>query len=174
MTLQSINFDSKCELSNKFCDTVFAASGIIESVLSNSQPNLAKAIRLTGIPNLEDATDAGTENSSNCMLILTEGDSMKSMIVSNLDVVGRDLFGVFPLRGELFNVRGAKYEQVRKNIEIKQLMKIIGLQYEKKYVTKDDVKTLRYRKVMIMTDHRGSNGPHIKGKVPPSVLPIMQ
>ncbi len=52
----------------------------------------------TGIPKLEDANDAGGRNSEHCTLILTEGDSAKSLAVAGLSVVGRDRFGVFPLR----------------------------------------------------------------------------
>eukprot|EP00959_Pyramimonas_sp_CCMP1952_P374313 7839063-Pyramimonas_sp.AAC.1 len=37
----------------------------------------AKRSRLTGIPKLDDANDAGTKNSQDCTLILTEGDSAK-------------------------------------------------------------------------------------------------
>lgn len=33
---------------------------------------------------------------------------------------------------------------------------ICGLQYKKKYETKEDLKTLRYGKIMIMTDQVGS------------------
>ena len=51
-----------------------------------------------GIPKLEDANDAGGRNSEHCTLILTEGDSAKSLAVAGLSVVGRDRFGVFPLR----------------------------------------------------------------------------
>lgn len=52
-----------------------------------------------GIPKLEDANDAGTKDSSSCTLILTEGDSAKTLAVAGLGVVGRDRYGVFPLRG---------------------------------------------------------------------------
>lgn len=52
----------------------------------------------TGIPKLEDANDAGGRNSQHCTLILTEGDSAKTLAVAGLSVVGRDRFGVFPLR----------------------------------------------------------------------------
>lgn len=51
-----------------------------------------------GIPKLEDANDAGGRSSEHCTLILTEGDSAKSLAVAGLSVVGRDRFGVFPLR----------------------------------------------------------------------------
>lgn len=54
-----------------------------------------------GIPKLEDANDAGTRYSSECTLILTEGDSAKTLAVAGLGVVGRDRYGVFPLKGKM-------------------------------------------------------------------------
>lgn len=53
-----------------------------------------------------------------CTLILTEGDSAKTLAVSGLGVVGRDRYGVFPLKGKLLNVREATPSQVLKNEEI--------------------------------------------------------
>lgn len=53
-----------------------------------------------------------------CTLILTEGDSAKTLAVSGLGVVGRDRYGVFPLKGKLLNVREASNPQVLKNEEI--------------------------------------------------------
>lgn len=50
---------------------------------------------------MEDANDAGTGRSMDCTLILTEGDSAKSMAVAGLSAVGRDKFGIFPLKGQL-------------------------------------------------------------------------
>ncbi len=47
---------------------------------------------------LDDANDAGGPRSRDCTLILTEGDSAKALAISGLGVVGRDHFGVFPLR----------------------------------------------------------------------------
>ena len=91
-------------------------SGIIDSILAVSQFKSDQALkktdgskrsRLSGISKLDDANNAGTKNGSNCTLILTEGDSAKSLAVSGLSVVGRDNFGVFPLRGKLLNVREA-------------------------------------------------------------------
>lgn len=67
---------------------------------------------LSGIPKLDDANDAGTRNSQDCTLILTEGDSAKTLAVSGLSVVGRDKYGVFPLRGKVLNVRDASHKQV--------------------------------------------------------------
>lgn len=53
-----------------------------------------------GITKLSDANDAGTRGSQDCTLILTEGDSAKSLAMSGLSVVGHDKWGVFPLRWE--------------------------------------------------------------------------
>jgi len=61
---------------------------------------------------LEDANEAGTRNSRKCTLILTEGDSAKTLAVAGLGVIGRDFYGVFPLRGKLLNVRDANHKQV--------------------------------------------------------------
>ena len=38
------------------------------------------------------------------------------------------------------------------NKEITDLVKIIGLQYKKKYLSIEDMNTLRYGRMMIMTD----------------------
>lgn len=38
------------------------------------------------------------------------------------------------------------------NAEINALIKIIGLQYRLKYDTDEDMKTLRYGKIMVMAD----------------------
>ena len=42
--------------------------------------------------------------------------------------------------------------QIMENKEINELVKIMGLQYKKKYQSTDDLKTLRYGRIMIMTD----------------------
>lgn len=171
MTLQTKNFGSKCNLSDKFINQV-TKSGIVESVLSwakfKEQNELIKKgagkkqCKLKGIPKLEDANEAGSKNALKCTLILTEGDSAKSLAVSGLGVIGRDYYGVFPLRGKLLNVREATHKQIMENAEINNLIKILGLQYKKKYVTLQDMQTLRYGKVMIMTD-QDQDGSHIKG-----------
>lgn len=99
--------------------------GVIERVLNwaraKSQAQIAKKqsgskhTKLRGIPKLDDANDAGGKNSMDCTLIVTEGDSAKTLAVSGLGVVGRDQYGVFPLRGKLLNVREATHNQVRED-----------------------------------------------------------
>jgi len=72
-----------------------------------------KTTKIKGIPKLEDANDAGTRFSVDCTLILTEGDSAKTVAVAGLGVIGRDRYGVFPLKGKVLNVREASHKQVR-------------------------------------------------------------
>jgi len=102
---------------------------------------------------LADANNAGGKHSERCTLILTEGDSAKALAVAGLGVVGRDNFGVFPLRGKLLNVRDAKHDQIMKNEEIQAIKKIMGLQHNKSY---NSVSGLRYGRLMIMTDQVGA------------------
>ena len=78
----------------------------------NKKCQKSKHSKIRGIPKLDDANDAGGRNSKQCTLILTEGDSAKTLAVSGLSVVGRDQYGVFPLRGKLLNVRDASHKQV--------------------------------------------------------------
>jgi DNA topoisomerase-2 len=171
MTLQVNKFGSKCSFTDKF-GTQLAKSGIVESVLAWSKfkadqqlkgkQSAKKTNKLKGIAKLEDANDAGTRNSMDCTLILTEGDSAKTLAVAGLGVVGRDKYGVYPLKGKLLNVREASHKQIMDNKEITEVCKILGLQYKKKYMCDDDLKTLRYGKLMIMTD-QDQDGSHIKG-----------
>jgi len=170
MTKQAKTFGSKCQLSEKFITSV-SKSGVVESILSwmkfkaQSQLNKksgAKHSKLKGIPKLDDANNAGTKNSKLCTLILTEGDSAKSLAVAGLGVVGRDNYGVFPLRGKLLNVREASHKQILENAEINNIIKIMGLQFKEKYDDPEKLKFLRYGKIMIMTD-QDQDGSHIKG-----------
>ena len=47
---------------------------------------------------MDDANNAGTRYSQKCSLIITEGDSAKALAIAGLSIVGRDNYGVFPLR----------------------------------------------------------------------------
>ena len=153
------------KLIKKVCDAglsekVMQFSDFKENTLAK-KTNGVKKNKLRDIPKLDDANWAGTRKSDQCTLILTEGDSAKSMAIAGLSVVGRDKYGVFPLKGKVLNVRDANIKQIIGNAEITNIKKIIGLETGKKY---KDIKTLRYGKVMIMTD-QDHDGSHIKGLV---------
>ena len=140
-------------------DLVSKGLSLVEKELKKTDG--AKKSRITGIPKLDDANWAGTHRSHECTLIITEGDSAKALAIAGLSVVGRDRFGVFPLRGKPRNVRDASVKQVTENEEFSNLKKILGLQHGKVY---NSVRDLRYGRLMIMTD-ADLDGSHIKGLV---------
>ncbi|URE07085.1 hypothetical protein MUK42_20585 [Musa troglodytarum] len=167
LTTRQGSFGSKCELSQEFLKKV-AKSGVVNTLLTWAdfkqskelkKTDGAKRQRITGIPKLEDANDAGGKNSDKCTLVLTEGDSAKALAMAGISVVGRNYYGVFPLRGKLLNVREANHKQILDNAEIQNIKQILGLQHGKEY---DSAKGLRYGHLMIMTD-QDHDGSHIKG-----------
>ena len=108
-TLKAQDFGSKFEMPKTFVKNVLK-TGISDELTALSKfkemKELAKTdggarkSKITGIPKLDDANKAGTVQSGKCTLIVTEGDSAKTLAVAGLSVVGRDLYGVFPLRGK--------------------------------------------------------------------------
>ncbi|KAJ6569535.1 DNA topoisomerase II [Mycena capillaripes] len=169
LTLTASKFGTKPVLSDEFMKKV-QKSPIIENILNWAQfkadqqikkTDGTKRSRLTGLPKLADANNAGTKYAKDCTLILTEGDSAKSLAIAGLSVVGRDNFGVFPLRGKLLNVREARHDQIMKNEEIQAIKKIMGLQHAKDYTS---IASLRYGRLMIMAD-QDHDGSHIKGLI---------
>ncbi|CAA7271414.1 unnamed protein product [Cyclocybe aegerita] len=167
LTLPASKFGSKPTLSEDFFKKVLK-SAIVDNILNWAKfkadqqikkTDGAKRNRLLGLTKLSDANNAGTKHGQDCTLILTEGDSAKALAVAGLGVVGRDNFGVFPLRGKILNVREARHDQIMKNEEIQNIKKIMGLQHNKDY---SNTVTLRYGRLMIMTD-QDHDGSHIKG-----------
>ena len=174
LTTPSTKFGSKCEINDKFI-TQLVKLGLVERVMKlhqfkedvKSKKDTKNRGRISGIPKLDDANNAGGNKSSQCTLILTEGDSAKAMAIAGLSVIGRDNYGVFPLRGKLINAREkmttAKGKaQLSNNEELSNLKKILGLEIGKKYTNETIQSDLRYGKVMIMTD-QDVDGSHIKG-----------
>ncbi|KAN0060781.1 DNA topoisomerase 2 [Thecaphora frezii] len=167
LTLKQSAFGSKWTLTDDFAKKILK-SGVVDNILSFAKFKQDQAMkktdghkrtRITGIAKLEDANNAGTKKGGDCTLILTEGDSAKALAVQGLSEIGRDNFGVFPLRGKMLNVRDASHDQIMKNAEIKAIKEILGLQHGKQYT---DTNSLRYGSIMIMAD-QDHDGSHIKG-----------
>uniref|UniRef100_A0A6C0ADR2 DNA topoisomerase (ATP-hydrolyzing) n=1 Tax=viral metagenome TaxID=1070528 RepID=A0A6C0ADR2_9ZZZZ len=162
-------FGITCELDSKFFNMIDFKT--LEDLFRKQSKILfgkiegTKKSKIKGIPKLEDANFAGTKKSVDCTLILTEGDSAKATAISGVSAVknGRDIYGVFPLRGKLINVREASIKQINNNEEITNLKKIMGFKSGVKY-TKDNIHTLRYGSIMLMMD-ADEDGSHIKGLV---------
>ncbi len=164
-------FGSTCVVSDKFIEKV-AKMGVMDAACAITEIKETKAVKksdgtksktIRGIPKLDDANWAGTDKSSQCMLIFCEGDSAKTGVISGLSSEDRNIIGVYPLRGKLMNVRGESITKVFENKEISEIKKILGLETGKEYKTIEDVhKSLRYSKVVFATD-QDLDGTHIKG-----------
>jgi DNA topoisomerase II len=172
-------FGSKFSVSEKFIENLVKKTSLVERALklgeyrasiSITKGSSKKQSTLRGIHKLDDANKAGTKDAMKCTLILTEGDSAKTLAVSGFSVIGRDYFGAYPLKGKILNVRGMKLNDIAKKPGIMELFKIIGLKFgmfgkgtktieEKTQILKDK---LRYGRIMIFTD-QDVDGSHIKG-----------
>lgn len=163
-------FGSTCEISAKFISTLATETGIVERAIASAQfrdtqilakTDGKKTSRKLNIPKLDDAAYAGTSKSSKCSLILTEGDSAKSMAVSGLNETDRLYYGIFPLRGKLINTRDKSQLDQAQNEEITNIKRILGLREGKNY---ENLSELRYGRLIIMTD-QDVDGSHIKGLI---------
>ena len=166
LTTPKTRFGSECEVPDTLIKEM-ESTGIIERAISLSEyqdkQSLSKTdgkknTRILNIPKLDDARYAGTKNSSKCTLILTEGDSAKSMAVSGISIKSdADYYGIFPLKGKPLNTRDCTKTQYVENDEICNIKTILGLREGV-----DDINKLRYGRIMIMSD-QDVDGSHIKG-----------
>ena len=168
LTTKSSAFGSSYKLSEDTLKKVISKLSVVTKIMEtqslrdakdNSKTDGKKQSRITGIPKLDDAVNAGTNKSAQCTLILTEGDSAKAMALSGLSQEQRKNFGVYPLKGKILNVKDTSDSKVEQTKEIAELKKIMGLISGKKYT---DVSSLRYGSIMIMTD-QDYDGSHIRG-----------
>lgn len=168
LTTPQAKFGSECTLPDDFIKKV-AKTGLLDRVLEFAELLDNKKLAKTdgkkknriSVPKLDDANRAGTKDSQSCTLILTEGDSAKTMAISGLTKEMRDIYGVFPLRGKLLNVRDTAAAKIQGNAEITALKQILGLRSGVDY-GKEGLGSLRYGHVMLLTD-QDHDGSHIKG-----------
>ena len=172
MNTPSNKFGSSCTVSDAFIEKV-AKMGVMDTACDLTQAKEkttaakktdgSKTKNVRGIENFMDANFSGTAQSANCILILCEGLSAMSGIVSGLSSEDRNIIGIYPLKGKLLNVRGETVKKITDNKEITDLKKILGLENGREYKTMSDVSQhLRYGKIMIMCD-QDTDGSHIKG-----------
>ena len=166
LTTPVASFRKRFECSGAFIEKL-ARGSVGERALSHSRAFDDSSLKKTdgkmrstvSVPKLEDAHWAGTAKSHLCTLILTEGDSAKTMAVSGLSVVGRDRYGVFPLKGKLLNTRDAASAKIAANDEITAIKKIMGLETGKVYA---DARDTRYGSILVLAD-QDVDGYHIRG-----------
>ena len=164
------NFGSSCEVSDKFIDKLIKL-GVVTTAcnLNDIKDNKAakktdgtKCKNIRNIPKLIDANFAGGAKGNQCLLILCEGDSAKSGIISGLSRDDRNYIGVYPMKGKMLNTRGESITKINENREITEIKQILGLEHGKIY-DKELIKSkLRYGKLVFMTD-QDLDGSHIKG-----------
>ena len=171
LTTISSKFGSTAKVSDEFINKLLK-SGLAQKIMDLCVISDDKTLKKTdgkkqntirGIPKLEDAIWAGTAKSKECTLILTEGDSAASMAIAGISEVGREKYGVFPLKGKVMNVKDATVKKIAENDEIANIKKILGLESNRVYTLADMV-NLRYGRIMLMTDS-DVDGAHIKGLI---------
>lgn len=163
-------FGSTCEIPEEFITKLYN-TGIVDKVIQLNQLKINQSLKKTDgkktgklqIEKLIDAEWAGKKNAKETILILTEGDSAKTMAVTGRGVInnGSNVIGIFPLRGKPINVRKASDTDYQNNAEITHVKQIMGLKEGRKY---NDTSELRYGKIMIMAD-QDLDGSHIKGLI---------
>jgi DNA topoisomerase-2 len=172
MNTPSNKFGSSCTVSDGFVEKV-AKMGVMdlacslteakESKMAAKKTDGTKTKTIRGIANFVDANYSGGERSGECVLVLCEGLSAMSGVISGLTSEDRNTIGVYPLKGKLLNVRGEAAKKIAENKEITDLKKILGLENGRVYASIEDVnRNLRYGKIMVMTD-QDLDGSHIKG-----------
>lgn len=171
MDTRASKFGFSWEPSTKFKDSL-EKSPIVQRVISASKADqdakLQKTTKLTkGIPSIakyEPAMHAGKKGVE-CSLILCEGDSAKGLAIAGLTVIGRENYGVFPLKGKLLNTRNMSAKKLLdgSHPEVSNLIRILGLEIGKVYDV-ESAAALPYRWVLTMTD-QDVDGDHIQGLI---------
>lgn len=121
------------------------------------------------IDNFDDAINAGGKHSADCSLILCEGLSAKTYAVVGIQKElygksGRDWYGILPLRGKFLNVRNSKPQTIADNKIVASLIQALGIRHGVDYTDDNNFKTLRYGKVISLTD-ADCDGIHIEGLI---------
>jgi DNA topoisomerase-2 len=162
-------FGSRFDIPEKAIEKLYKSS-ILDRLLSLNDADVDKLAKKTDgkkdlhihVQKLSDAKIAGSKRSNEAILILTEGDSAKTMAITGLSALDkdeRDKYGVFPLKGKLLNVNDVSTSKIHANEEISNIKKIMGLESGKEYTNTDD---LRYGHIMVLCD-ADVDGFHIKG-----------
>jgi len=158
MTRLTADMAENFEISENFYKKIIASELKNEIVNFIALKEFQEAKKETGqnsrksklkIQKLDDANKAGTHDSMKASLILTEGDSAKSTAKSGISVIGKDYYGIYPLKGKPLNVKKISLHKMMENSEISDIISALGLEIGKKY---NSTRTLRYGKIIIMTD----------------------
>lgn len=160
-SMESCETQIKVTVPSKFMKSI-DSWGMIEALqyyLRGRIKNLMKAsdgkkTQYVDVKKAQDAIKAGTEESSNCTLIISEGDSSINFVEAWIGC-SKDRWkylGAMPIRGKLINTLNASPGQLINNNEISNIKKILGLREDVDYSKPANLKTLRYGGLLIMAD----------------------
>ncbi len=119
-----------------------------------------------------DAKFAGDKKrAKDCSLIICEGKSASGLVDSGINhkktTLDSDYFGVYSIQGVCPNARKEvevyvdvktktteliRNDKLKDNVRFTTIVKLLGLDYNKKYDNEEELKTLRYGKVIVATD----------------------
>jgi len=132
---------------------------VIEEIKKSKEMVVLKKLerKKRGFEKIEGLDPANNEGDTNCTLILVEGLSAKTYAsqgiqVGAFDTKGRDWFGIYALSGKVLNSRNAKVKTIAENKVVSAVIKALGVKINTDYTTEEAYKTLRYGKLMIITD----------------------
>ena len=118
-----------------------------------------KKKKLVDSDKLMDAYNAGGPESDRCTLLITEGDGAANFAIKGIEDGGYT--GALPLKGKLLNVGNCDEHKYTANSEIREMKKALGLKEGYDYSTAESRMSLRYGRLIIMTD-QDKDGAHIR------------
>lgn len=136
-------FKSIIKNHREWIDSIYARCAARTQKKDNA--DIAKANRKLMRNKVPKLLDANGRDRERCILLITEGDSAKTMVSS---VRNPEIHGALPLRGKILNVRGENPKDVMANQIIADMMTAIGVGIGQTAVRKD----LRYGKVYLAAD----------------------
>ena len=139
---------------------------LIDNFLAAKGKKEPKTFSVSGIKKYKPAKYSGKhKNSLKCSLLICEGDSAESMTRTCLTSPSIDMnynyYGTFNIQGVPINsrtktnvVRGRfqRTKQLLENERLDSLQKVLNLDFNKKYETKEELSTLSYGQVIICVD----------------------
>lgn len=154
--------------SKAFVANIEKSSLIDDAIRSHATADEAKAkkaVKRKVLPSKYDPAIRAGKKGAQCTLILTEGDSAKATVVSAMDVIGRDHYGILPLRGKIINGMANTATRLLENEEVKAIASILGIEPFREEWTDAEIDALTYsRGVMVVAD-ADVDGTHITGLV---------
>jgi DNA topoisomerase-2 len=174
-TTNITDFRNRCDVDDDFIAKLAQPKlGLLEKAVRLSEFKAGKGLKKSDgkkakrvkLHKLQDAPYAGKgKKSLKCALILTEGDSATTSAAAGLAGLKdeeRKYYGYMPLRGKIINPKDSKLETIENNKEFSDLKKVIGLKQGADYSAPNAIESLRYGRVILMTD-ADVDGDHIKG-----------